>query len=81
MEWVRISLSCERALTTHLKATASQCYSNLDATSTIVFYGDEDVSGSYTYIQQRTYPDGKDLGTYWGGGSGGFTTIPNRLPN
>lgn len=53
----------------------------LDATSTIVFYGDEDVSGSYTYIQQRTYPDGKDLGTYWGGGSGGFTTIPNRLAN
>jgi hypothetical protein len=37
MEWVRISLPCERALTTHLKATASQCYSNLDATSTIIW--------------------------------------------
>jgi hypothetical protein len=53
----------------------------LDASSTTVFYGDEDVSASYTYIKQRTYPDGKDLGTYWGGNSGGFTTIPNTLPN
>jgi hypothetical protein len=37
MEWVRIPLPCERALTTHLKATTSQCYSNLDATSTIIW--------------------------------------------
>jgi hypothetical protein len=53
----------------------------LDASATTIFYGDEDVSGSFSYIQQRTYPGGAHLGTYWGGDAGGFTTIPNRLPN
>lgn len=53
----------------------------LDATSSTVFVGDSDVSGSYTYILQRTYPDGEGRGAYYGGRPGGFTTIPNTLPN
>jgi hypothetical protein len=53
----------------------------LNKTSHVVFYGDTDVSGSYTFIRQATYPDGKRLGTYWRGVSGPITTIPNELPN
>ncbi len=53
----------------------------LNADSTAVFYGDEDVSGSWSFIDHRTYPDGKDLGTFWNGDPGGFTTIPNTFPN
>ena len=53
----------------------------LDATSTIAFVGDSTVSGGRGYILQRTYPDGKALGTYSGGSPAGFTTIPNTLPN
>jgi hypothetical protein len=53
----------------------------LDATSTVVFVGDQSVSGAYTYILQRSYPDGKNLGTYNGVNPAGMTTIPNTLPN
>jgi hypothetical protein len=53
----------------------------LNRDSTIIFTGDEDVSGSFTYVIQSSYPDGRFMGTYHGGQPGGFTTIPNRLPN
>jgi hypothetical protein len=53
----------------------------LNAQSTMVFYGDEDVSGSYSYVDSSTYPGGKHLGTYYGGDASGFTTVPNVLPN
>jgi hypothetical protein len=53
----------------------------LNADSTIVYVGDQDVSGSFTYILQRSYPDGRHMGSYHGGSPGGFTTIPNTLPN
>jgi hypothetical protein len=53
----------------------------LNADSTIVFYGDADVSGSFGFIRQRAYPGGGDMGTYNGGDPGGFSTIPNTLPN
>jgi hypothetical protein len=59
----------------------------LNADSTMVFYGDESVSGGFTYIDASTYPRGKHLGVYSEGGSfggqgpSGFTTVPNTLPN
>lgn len=53
----------------------------LNATSTIVFVGDQDVSGSFTFVLQRSYPDGRDLGVYNDGDPGAMTTIPNTLPN
>lgn len=53
----------------------------LSADSTVVFYGDEDVSGSHTFIRQASFPEGKSMGTYTGGQPEGFTTIPNSLPN
>jgi hypothetical protein len=53
----------------------------LDATSSIVFIGDEGVAGPPTFILQYRYPDGKPLGAFGGGEPGGFITIPNRLPN
>ncbi len=59
----------------------------LNADSTMVFYGDQSVSGGFSYIDSSTYPGGKSLGVYSEGGSfggqgpGGFTTIPNSLPN
>lgn len=52
-----------------------------NADSTIVFYGDTDVSVSYEFIREATYPDGKNFGHYWNGGPTGITTIPNTLPN
>ena len=53
----------------------------LDATSSIVFAFDETVSGAVSYIIQRSYPDGRDMGTYRNGHLSGITTIPNTLPN
>jgi len=53
----------------------------LSADSTKVFVGDQDVSGSFTFILQRSFPDGRDEGSYMNGQPGGFTTIPNTLPN
>lgn len=53
----------------------------LNADSTLVFYGDEDVSGSFTFIRSSTYPAGTAQGIYWGGSPGGTATIPNSLPN
>ena len=53
----------------------------LSADTTIVYYGDTDVSGSFNFIRQATFPGAKQMGTYWGGASGPFVTIPNALPN
>ena len=59
----------------------------LDATSTHIFVSDATVSDGYPLIQQRTYPGAEGTGLYEDGqfGSsgyfGGFTTIPNALPN
>ena len=50
----------------------------LDANSTKIFVGD---SG---YIDQRSYPDAQGQGRYtdrYPANTGGFTTIPNTLPN
>jgi hypothetical protein len=52
----------------------------LDATSTILFVTDA-FEGGNAFVGQRTYPDGKNLGSYNGGAPGGVTTIPNTLPN
>jgi hypothetical protein len=53
----------------------------LSADSSRVFVLDEDVSGSYTFILQRSFPNGSDMGEYDNGQPDGFTTIPNVLPN
>jgi hypothetical protein len=53
----------------------------LDATSSVVFVGDESIGGPPTYIIQSGYPSGKSLGTYSGGSPSGFITVPNTLPN
>lgn len=53
----------------------------LNADSTRVFVGDQDVSGSYTFVLQRSYPDGASMGSYNDGQPVGITTIPNVLPN
>ena len=53
----------------------------LNADSSLVFIGDQDVSAGRSFILQRTYPEGKALGSFFGGSPYGFTTIPNRLPN
>ncbi len=56
----------------------------LNADSTVIFYGDESVSGGYVYIDSATFPQGRQLGTYYdrsSSGPGAFTTIPNTLPN
>jgi hypothetical protein len=53
----------------------------LNADSSIVYAADQDVSGGISDILQRSYPDGRAMGVYHGGSPGGFTTIPNSLPN
>ena len=53
----------------------------LSADSTKVFIGDQDVSGSFTFILQSSFPNGRPEGSYVAGHPGGFTTVPNTLPN
>lgn len=53
----------------------------LNADSTIVFTSDTDVSTSFSFILQRSYPDGGDMGIYHAVNFTGVTTIPNTLPN
>jgi hypothetical protein len=53
----------------------------LNADSTLVFYDDTDVSSSDSFIRQATFPEGKRMGTYFGGATAAFATIPNTLPN
>jgi hypothetical protein len=52
----------------------------LDAASTIMLFVDQ-FEGFSPYVGQRSYPDGKKLGSYFGGNPAGITTIPNTLPN
>ncbi len=53
----------------------------LNATSTRIFVSDTTVSGGVALIDARSYPSGRGRATYEGGNFGGFTTIPNTLPN
>ena len=53
----------------------------LNRDADIIFVEDEDVSGSYTFVIQSSFPDGRYMGQYTGSEPGGFTTIPNELPN
>jgi len=72
-----------KAATGRVRVLGGNCAGGLrlNADSTVIFYGDEDVSGSFFFIRQKSYPMGGAMGTYHGGDSGGFTTIPNTLPN
>ncbi|MBV9718364.1 MAG: hypothetical protein JOZ77_03540 [Candidatus Eremiobacteraeota bacterium] len=53
----------------------------LNASSTLLLYGDLDSNLVNRIVQQRTYPKLAPAGQYSGGSVGGFTTIPNTLPN
>jgi hypothetical protein len=59
----------------------------LNSTSSLIFVSDATVSAGYPLIDQSTYPKGKRKGYYqsspsgYSGSFGGFTTIPNTLPN
>jgi hypothetical protein len=58
----------------------------LNSTSTVIFVSDATVSAGFPLIEQDSYPSAKFEGTYQVGPSpsgdfGGFTTIPNTLPN
>ena len=70
----------------NLNATYCAGTFRLDATSSIIFVSDATVSAGFPLIDQRGYPSAQNEGVYSGGyGShasfGGFTTIPNTLPN
>ncbi|HEV3154517.1 MAG TPA: hypothetical protein VGZ02_11985 [Candidatus Baltobacteraceae bacterium] len=69
--------------TAHVHEMAGNCTGGLrlSADSGTVFYGDQDVSGSYSFVREATFPDGRNFGAYGGGAPSGFTTIPNTLPN
>lgn len=68
---------------------ANYCAGTLrfDSTSSILFVGDFTVSAGFPLIDQHSYPSGKSQGVYSAssfgsnGVFGGFTTIPNTLPN
>jgi hypothetical protein len=51
----------------------------LSADSKYVYLSDTNLTISF--ILQRTFPDGGDVGRYRGGDWSGFTTIPSSLPN
>ena len=53
----------------------------LNADSTIVFTSDQDVSGSFSFILQRSFPDGGDMGIYHGSNFAGLAPMPSALPN
>ncbi len=59
----------------------------LNSSSTLIFVSDATISAGFPLIDQRTYPSAKGVGTYrsspsgYSGSFGGFTTIPNTLPN
>jgi hypothetical protein len=72
--------------TAHSKVLGGNCTGGLrlNADSTIVFYGDQTVSGVSSFINSAEYPSGRRLGSYSdqsSTGPGNFTTIPNSLPN
>jgi hypothetical protein len=59
----------------------------LNANSTKLFVSDATISAGFPKIDQRSYPDVRNEGTYqsspsgYSGSFGAFTTIPNTLPN
>lgn len=59
----------------------------LNSTSTLIFVSDATISAGFPLIDQRTYPRPEGTGVYGSSASGssgnfgGFTTIPNTLPN
>jgi hypothetical protein len=71
----------------NLNATYCAGGFRLSSTSSLIFVSDTTVSAGYPLIDQRTYPSAKNEGVYGagqfgsGGAFGGFTTIPNTLPN
>ncbi|MBV8066740.1 MAG: hypothetical protein JO113_02100, partial [Candidatus Eremiobacteraeota bacterium] len=79
----------ERRTARHRNLNATYCAGTfrLDARSSRIFASDSTVSAGYPLIDQRSYPKALNGATYQDGefGSsgyfGGFTTIPNTLPN
>lgn len=73
------------SLRRNLNATYCAGTFRLDATSTTIFVSDSTVSAGFPLIDQRTYPGARGGDVYQSEGSnysfGGFTTIPNALPN
>ena len=53
----------------------------LDAQSRNIFVADSTISAGFPLIDQLTYPGSRAVAVYSGGSFGGFTTIPNTLPN
>ena len=53
----------------------------LNADSTIVFTSDEDVSGSFSFILQRSFPDGGDMGIYHARNFTSVAPMPSTLPD
>lgn len=53
----------------------------LNADSTIVFTSDEDVSGSFSFILQRSFPDGGDMGIYHARDFSSVAPMPSTLPD
>jgi hypothetical protein len=67
-----------------LNATYCDGIFRLDKDSKHIYVADETVSSDGEVIDVRTYPDGIGVDYYagsYGQVIGGFTTIPNRLPN
>jgi hypothetical protein len=70
----------------NLNATYCAGTFRLNSTSNLIFVSDSTVSAGFPLIDQETYPAAKFEGVYQIGPSpsgsfGGFTTIPNTLPN
>lgn len=70
----------------NLNATYCAGSLRLSADSKRIFYADASVSDGIPIIDQAHYPSGRFEGQYWVGYYssvyfGGFTTIPNTLPN
>jgi hypothetical protein len=70
----------------NLNATYCAGTFRLNAASNLIFVSDSTVSAGFPLIDQETYPAAKFEGVYQIGPSpsgsfGGFTTIPNTLPN
>ena len=72
----------------HIDLNAQYCAGTfrLNSTSDTIFVSDATVSDGFPIIDQESFPGAKFEGTYQIGASpsgsfGGFTTIPNTLPN
>jgi hypothetical protein len=70
----------------NLRSTYCAGTFRLNSSANLIFVSDATVSDGYPLIDQETYPAAKSEGPYQIGASpsgsfGGFTTIPNTLPN